>query len=366
MEVVITKIEPQEVLSGTSQTIGLPETVYDPLDDVFLAGLLRRSAGIHCPCSRVTLRVSLIECLRYLANDEEQLAKRIDAVIERLIVGGDLLELNDVTIDDPSVKGTWIFAAPPSFVVRPSGSIFLLGVVPDQDSFLPQALASRIVYEGCTRVIASSQDGTLPAVLREHGLQQLSDSAWMRAPCRISAEDMLSDATTRLDAERTSGTVSELRVLDPTRAVTYYRGRWVTPKRQTGIFIARRPQEYGSPIWCLTSIEAGSVVRLLDLPFAKTRWRGCDEAWRLQMAIDRCRDSPQIYRRRRVADGVRFDFFSPLPQWSQRRLMIVGSSLPPENCLMSYQLPIVESDTEEQFLRDRLWLSRSADSEQEQ
>lgn len=366
MEVVITKIEPQEVLSGTRQTIGLPETVYEPLDDVFLAGLLRRSAGIHCPCSRVTLRVSLIECLRYLSNDEEQLAKRIDAVIERLIVGGDLLELNDVTTDDPSVKGTWIFAAPPSFVVRPSGSIFLLGVVPDQDSFLPLALASRIIYEGCTRVIASSQDGTLPAVLREHSLHQLSDSAWMRAPSRVSAVDLLSRARNRLESERTRGPVSELRILDSAQPVTYYRGRWTAPKRQTGVFVARRPQEYGSPIWCFTSIEEGSVVRLLDLPFAKMRWRGCDVAWHLQMAIDSCRDSPQIYRRRRVADGVRFDFFSPLPQWSQRRLMIVGRSLPPENCLMSYQLPIAESGTEERFLRDRLWLSPSADSEQEQ
>lgn len=351
------------MLSGSRQTIGLPETTDDPLDDVFLACVVRRSAGIHCPCSRITLRVSVLECLQYLTRDEEDLPDRIDDVIERVIVGGDLLELNDVVTDDPSVKGTWIFAAPPSFVVRPSGSIFLLGVVPDQDSFLSHGLASRITYEGCTRVIASSQDRTLPAVLREHGLQQLSDSAWMRAPSHVSAVDLLSRARARLESERTSGTVSKLRILDSAQPVTYYRGRWTAPKRQTGVFVARRPQEYGAPIWCLATIEEGSVVRLLDLPYVKTRWRGCDVAWHLQMAIDRCRDNPQVYRRCRVADGVRLDFFSPLPLWSQRRLMIVGRAVPPENCLMSYQLPVAESGTEERFLRERLWLSRSADSE---
>ena len=359
---VITKIRPRDVLSGSRQTIGLPENTHDPVDDVFLACVLRRSAGIHCPCSRTTLRVSLLECLQYLSK-EERLLERIDEVIERLIVGGDLLELNDVATDDPSIMGTWIFAAPPSFVVRPSGSIFLLGIVPDQDSFLPHSLASRITYEGCTRVIASSQDGALPTELREQGLQQLSDSAWMRSPCPESAEDMLNRARIRLESQPTSGAVSELRVLDPMQPVTYYRGRWTMPKQQTGVFVARRPQEFGPPIWCLAAIEKGSVVRLLDLPFVKTRWRGCDVAWHLQMAIDRCLDNPQVYRRRCAADGVCFDFFSPLPQWSQRRLMIFGRAAARENSLMSYQLPVAESETEEQFLQKTLWLSRSSDSD---
>ena len=39
------------------------------------------------------------------------------------VIGGDLLELNQVTIDDPDRKGTWLFAAPPGFVVRPDGSV---------------------------------------------------------------------------------------------------------------------------------------------------------------------------------------------------------------------------------------------------
>ena len=60
------------------------------MDNLLLAGLLRRSAGIHCPCSRATLRASLLESLEHLSADEESLSERVDAAIEALIVGGDL------------------------------------------------------------------------------------------------------------------------------------------------------------------------------------------------------------------------------------------------------------------------------------
>jgi hypothetical protein len=81
------------------------------------------------------------------------------------------------------------------------------------------------------------------------------------------------------------------------------------------------------------------------------------------MAVDYGRHHPQLYRRRVESDGIRFDFFSPLPQWSQRRLMIFGRAVPRDNSLMSYRLPPAEAQTEERFLQERLWLSRSQDSE---
>jgi hypothetical protein len=81
------------------------------------------------------------------------------------------------------------------------------------------------------------------------------------------------------------------------------------------------------------------------------------------MAIDYCRHNPQRYRRQVQRDGIRFDFFSPLPLWSQRRLMIFGQAMPRENSLMSYRLPYAEAQTEERFLRERLWLSPTEDSE---
>ena len=338
--------------------LGLPKNRDGVIDDVLIASLLRRGAGIHCPCSRTTLRDALCESLRYLSPDRHSLSEHIDEIIEGLIVGGDLLELSDVAIDDPDVKGTWVFAAPPSFVVRPSGSIFLLGIVPDQEAFLPQTLASRISYENLTRVLASTPDEDLPAELREHGLQWLSQDVWLKGPKAERPQDMLRRFENQLTRQPPSGAVNDLRILDPEQPVHFYRGRWATVQNQTGVFIARRPQEFGPPIWCLAELKAGTVIRLLDLPLRKSRWRGCDEAWHLQMAIDHWRSRPQVYRYRHDVEGVRLDFFSPLPKWSQRRLMTIGCRVLPERSLMSYRLPTAEAETEESFLQERLWLSR--------
>ena len=360
---VIAEIEPRDVLTGCRHTMGLLDGPDASIEDTLLAALLRRSAGILCPCSRTALRAALLESLQYLDKDGDTLSDRIDLIIEGLIVGGDLLELSEVATDDPAVKGTWVFAAPPSYVVRPGGSIFLTGVVPDQDTFLPQSLASRITYEGFTRVILPEPEKDLASELRDHGLQELPENVWLKTPKPEAADDMLNAMESHLDSLPRSGTVKDLQILDPAQRVTYYPGRWITPRTQTGTFVARRPQDYGAPIWCFVRLDDGVLDRVLDLPLRKTRWRGCDVAWHLQMAIDHCRNNPQLYRHRRIDGGVRLDFFSPLPQWSRRRLMIFGHSVPPKNSLMSYILPSAEAEPEERFLRERLWLARTDDSD---
>ena len=265
--------------------------------------------------------------------------------------------------EDAEVRQTWVFAAPPSFVIRPNGTAFLFGVVPDQDTFLPPSLRTRVLYDGFTRMIKPRPGEHLAEELREQGLQQCSNSAWLKSPRAEPPGDMMSRIERRLAHQAPITTIDNLKILDSARPVTYYPDRWVVPTSQTGTFVARRPQEFGAPMWCLVRLETGAPVRLLDLPFEKTRWRGCDTAWHLQMAIDFCRESPQRYRRRVESHGVRFDFFSPLPQWSQRRLMVLGKVLPRDKSLLSYRLPPAETEIEEAFLRDRLWLSRTEDSE---
>ena len=354
---MITHVTKADVLAECRQTLGLACDSKNPLDDTMLAALLRRSAGIHCPCSRTTLRASLLESLQYLDTAETELSERVDTIIEGLIIGGDLLELHDVTAIDPKVRGTWVFAAPPSFVLRTHGDAFLLGIVPNQDVYLPQSLTSRITYNGLARVIAPEPDEDLPNALRELGLQQLTVDAWLKSPAKVLPEEHLDRLTRRLLKQPPSGSVDDLEVLDPGQPVTYYRGRWKRPVNLTGTFVARRPQKYGAPIWCFAELKAGTVVRFLDLPLKKSRWRGCDEAWHLQMAIDHSRQSPQIYRRDHDGDGVRLNFYTPLPEWSQRRLMILGTSVPRQRSLMSYWLPAEAAESEERFLQERLWLS---------
>lgn len=353
---MIVRVSPVEVVTGCRQTLGMRDDRNAGLDAAMLAALGRRSAGIHCPCSRATLRASLLECTDGLASDHGSLPEAVDNVIEALIVGGDLLELNDVVIDDSNVRQTWIFAAPPSFVVRPSGSVFLFGIVPDQDTFLPFALAGRVLHRGYARMLEPQPDEDMPDQLRELGLQQLSDRTWLRSPRPEDPADMLTRHQRYLADQSPVSGIHHLKILDPARPVNYYRGRWVEPNDQNGTFVARRPQEFGAPIWCFVELRNGEPVRLLDLPLMRTRWRGCDSAWHLQAAIDHCRGTPQRYQRRTDGDAVRFDFFAPLPQWSERRLMILGRPVPRDRCLVSYAVPASESDAEEAFLKQTLWL----------
>lgn len=356
---MIASISPSEVVAGCRQTLGIPGEEGAGLDDLMLAALTRRSAGVHCPCSRATLRTSLLECTQHLPNNYDSLPDAIDTAIEALIVSGDLLELNDVVTEDSEIPQTWVFAAPPSFVLRPSGSAFLFGIVPDQDSFLPSMLASRVRYRGFTRLLEPRPGEDIASELQELGLQQLSDSAWLRFP-RTEAPAALVDKYQRLLANQLRvPEMPDLQVLNSALPVNYYRGRWTDPTNQDGTYVARRPQEFGAPIWCIVELQNGKPFRFLDLPLPNTSWRACDSAWHLQMAIDHCRGAPQRYRRRTDGDTVRFDFLSPLPQWSQRRLMIFGWPVSREKSLFSYVIPAKEADTEEMFLQQNLWLSRA-------
>lgn len=360
---MIERVMASEVLADCRRTLGLTDQGDGSINDLLLAALLRRSAGIHCPCSRATLRASVLECTRSLAADDANPPQRIDDTIEALTVGGDLLELDDVVTEDSDVRQTWVFAAPPGFVIRPNGTAFLFGVVPDQDTFLPSSLGARVLFDRFTHFIEPRPNEDLADELREQGLQAFSEGVWLRSPKPESPDDFLSRVDKCLVDQAPVTTIDNLKILDPARPVTYYSGRWVVPTNQTGTFVARRPQEFGAQMWCMVRLEDGRPVRLLDLPFEKTRCRACDVAWHLQMAIDHRRRCPQQYRRRVEAHGVRFDFFSPLPQWSQRRLLIFGNSMPRERSLLSYLVPNGQAETEEAFLRNRLWLSPTEDSE---
>lgn len=354
----ITELTPDEVLGYCRTSLGMG---IEPsgLDDILLAGLLRRAAGTHCPCLRAVLRAALTESLLYLHPDSGALADRLDNLIEAMIVAGDLLELSDVATDDPDAKGTWVFAAPPSFVVRRTGSIFLTGIVPDHDSFLPEHLTQRVIRSHVTQFIAPEPGEYLIEQLIAHGLHQLPETIWLRSPKPQAPEQLIQRFQNQLAAQPTCGLVSDLEILDRDTKVTYYRGRWGAPRGQTGTFVARRPQEFGAPLWSFVELVDGTLKRFVDLPPRHYRWRGCDAAWHLQMAIDRCAGRPQQYRRSATDAGVRLDFFSPLPLWAQRRLMVFGDERPRSSGLLAYEIPLAEAAEEEKHLKENLWLVRT-------
>jgi hypothetical protein len=351
---MITQISAIELLAASREQLGIPES--PAIDETMLAAVLRRAAGINCPCSLSTLTATVVESLAHLADASEEFEERVRAAGEGLVVLGDLLELSQVTVDDPNAKGTWVFSAPPGFIVRPSGSVFLVGIASDEITPLPPSLSSRIEYSGHARLLTPAPGEDLPAVLRELGLREIASSNWLKEPKATSAIAMRDDYLRRLSAQAASGAIADVVILLPERPVDYYRRRWAPTERHTGEFVARRPQAYGGALWGFAHLESGNVTQFLDFPLKGTRWRGCDIAWQLQMAIDQTRGAPQKYRKRPAANGVHLDFFSPIPLWAQRRLCIVGRLVEPEHCLLSYWIPERESATEENHLQEYLWL----------
>ena len=353
---MVMQITPYDVIAYSRSVLGV-EDGSNLVDDVLLAALLRRCAGINCPCSRTALRVALSDSLAYVYPDADKLADRLDELIDELIIAGDLLELPEVSTNDPEAKGTWVFAAPPSFVVRRSGSVFLTGIVPDQDGFLPGDLAARIVYAQTTRYIVPKPGEDLPETLLSLGLHQLHENVWLKSPKAQAAEQVIERFKQQLATKPACSPINGVMVLDSSKKVTYYRGRWGETKNQTGTFIARRPQEFGAPLWCVVELAEGTTRRVLDLPPRHFRWRGCDAAWYLQLAMDHCLGHPQRYRRRATDNGLVFDFYSPIPLWAQRRLMVLGQECPKEESLFAYEIPSAEGEEEERFLQENLWLA---------
>jgi hypothetical protein len=358
---VIKEVSEKEVIAFSRGVLGLGPSSGFLIDDAFVAGSLRRAAALFCPCSPSTLMDAIVDSLCFITNSEE-LESRGHFIVQQLVSRGDLLELNQVTIDDPLAKDTWIFPATPAFIVRPGGSVILIGVARDEAMPLPPSLHSRIEYEGIGRVLNPRVSENLPKILSGLGLLEISETVWLRAPKLQAAADLQNDMLRRLAEQPLSGVVPDLTILDASRNVDFYNGRWTTPKDQSGKFVARRPQAYGASLWGFANLSNGQLLQFLDFPVRGMKVRAPDVAWHLQMAVDHIRNQPQHYRRRSTAEGVCLDFFSPIPSWAQRRLDLIGRSALRERCLFSYWVPEHELALQEAFLQDHLWLARREDS----
>ncbi|WP_156932500.1 hypothetical protein [Mesorhizobium sp. LNJC391B00] len=337
--------------------MGLPTS--GEIDDIYIAASLRRLAGFMCPCSPKTLIGSMVDSHRFIKQIDNGLLDRIESVLESLVAIGDLLELSDVTTLDETVKSTWVFTAPPSFVPHPAGSAFLLGVSADEATPLPVELRIRIKYRGVARSIDPTPLEALETTLRGMGLRELSMESWLRHPKVQSETTVLRDLDAKLSAQGPCGEIVDLRILDHTRNARRYRDRWGAPISQSGRFIVRRAQAYGADLWGYAELREGKPAKLIDFPPPGLRWRGCDMAWRVQMAIDSLAGNAQRFSVEVSKEVARIDFFSPIPDWARRRLSTIGEQAEPRACLLSFLLPEKDLNSEEQFLRDHLFLDRA-------
>lgn len=355
---MISVISRQDVVDSARRALRIPPG--KQVDDAYWIATLRRLAGCHCPCSPRTLISYAIDSHRHLIDVDDSLKDKIEEIIDSLVVTGDLLELNDVTTFDETIKATWLFAAPPTFVVHPSGTAFLCGLTNDDPLPLPSELFDRVKSRGTVRTIDPLETEELTSTLRELGFRQLSLETWLKSPKKETAVAHVASANAKLPIGAPIGDTTDMRLFDWTTDKRRYRDRWCPPSKQSGEFVVRRPQAYGADLWGYGRFRLGQLEALLDLPLPGSRLRGCDAAWRLQLAKFASEGRAQTYRTA-ISDGLtKFDFFFPLPLWAQRRLRTVGEELQPDSCLFSYSVDMKVSDAEAAFLHDYLFLENDS------
>jgi hypothetical protein len=356
----------KEVQAEMIKTLGFDMDLYNIESIEVIASALRRAAGLLCPCSKQTLIRAVISPLEhsYESMNEEQLTELKELVkhtLDKIITFGDILgDLEASDADGTSGYYRQLYAAAPSFFKRPSGSIILLGIGPDNISPFPLDIKNKIKPLRYLRILDQPPEGDdVDRKLREFGVIKLSEKTWLKKPKKLTALQLLQSIDKELDIAPLSGFIDNLEILDPDTSVNYYKGRWTGLKPiHTGRFIGRRPQAYGALVWCFVEVFCGRTVKFIDFPLEKIFGRtGYDQAWWLQMAIDHENDTPQYLEiRKNTNEHKVMAFFSPVPSWAERRLEAFGEKIEERNCLFSYKLPGKELEAELKFFEGYLWI----------
>ena len=349
-----------EVAQRTLRDLGLGPDPAGTLIRETLACSFRRVAGVHCPTSRSALLRAVIEPLRNLFDTPDSLEAIAAEVLEAVIAHGDLLELPEVSSLTNRPK-TLIYSAPPMYLKRNSGATFLLGVSGEQSSLLPPEFERQIEHRGHVRVLPADASTEIAPRLEGLGFTELSERAWLQPPACMAPERFVERFDRALrQATHVTGPIADLRVIDPGSDTGYYLGRWTAEFTTVSAkVVGRRPQRFGSDIWCYVMLERGRPRRFVDLPVGKDPHRACDEAWRLQSALDSVNGKPQRLRIRPGPSGKQtFDAFSPLPMWLARRWSAIGQqSEHSPGALLSYNFDSQDVDEESEFACEMMWLA---------
>jgi hypothetical protein len=359
--VTVIVVTPREAVQRTARSLGFdPVVISDTLSSELIAQALRRAVHVLAPCAGHELEGAVVQSLAGLGTAKDELVASVEAILEELVVYGDILEMRGSDDDYWSRSSLVLRPAPPSFVIRTNGSVAILGVAGDEITALAASMAARLHHHGTLRILHPEEGEDLKSGLRELGLLELTESVWLRIPKLESAASHIAEWRQQLAREPASTNLEGVRILDSSRTPTFYRDRWVEPGTQhDGFCIARRPQKYGSALWCIVELEKGVVRRFKDLVAPGDRVRPCDLAWRVQMAIDADAGSPQCFRTREIQEVFLLDFFSPLPSWAERQLAIVGQKTTGQGRLFSYEVSPETAKEEVAFLQGALWLAEN-------
>ena len=341
----------QAVLDATSTALGFASA---PDLGRLTAASFRRAASLMCPSTPSELIRAVRDALGPLIPlESESLAETLDC----LVAAGDLVE---TTEEQSGKRHRVIYLGHPRFVRRRLGGLILFGTRPDDAPIVGDSLQDRIVETGYLRRIDEPDDEVF-ASLSAYGLYEIPESDWTGQPEPGPASEVIDAYVGELRQRSLSTAPDTLRLLDPESAPHYYRGRWrPAAASDRGVFIARRRQRYGSDLWCLIDLQDDEQCRLLDLPLDSTEaLRGCDEAWRLQAAIDFARGNPLELRVRGTGQGaVQLGLPIPPPKWLQRRWDLLGQPVRVPRALFGYEFSTADARTEASFVCEHLWMQR--------
>lgn len=356
---------PERLEASVIRDLNLPEGVASDRAAI-VAAMLRRLASFMCPCAEGALLSAMRRSLRGLPTFESCDDDFVSTVIERLLTGGDLLELSRVVMSGVEVEDrpTWLFCAPPGYVVR-GDRAYVVGVAPDDAHFLPASLQERIRSDGATRFLSPQADERLPDVLLSLGLRKISQETWLSNRNPEAAGEAVDRALKRLRRDGVHGDLPGLTVIRHADGQTVpYAARWAEPTGRFGIHIGRAPQPYGARLWFVVDLRDGEVMRSLLLPYAERPERACDQAWRLQLAIDAVAGFPATFHASSVGGDHRLDFNFPLPIDARRRLLFIGGREVDAQAAYSVQISNSQLEIEKEFLRMHCWM-RSRDNEEQ-
>lgn len=281
------RIGRDEMAARSVGILGLDESAVDLFSTEGICASLRRAASFLCPASPRQIVDAVLDALVPLGAALER--DEVNEALDALVGAGDLLEIRPT-----GERVRLLFLAPPSYVEKRPGSFLLLGIRPNAEPILDeQAVSATITYEAHTRLVELDPDGAAGA-LAAAGLHRLTREQWARAPRQETATATIERVRAQLATHRAPGQVSGLTLIDPAKPVRYYKGRWREPiATDQGIFVGRRPQAYGAPIWCAVDLADGVPQAVLDMPVDSAIAPGWDDARRLQAALDAERRSPQ-------------------------------------------------------------------------
>lgn len=351
-------LTPTLTIEATSTALRVTLTSdYHPL----VAASLRRAASLMCPTTPSALILAVKNVLEPVSSiDDDSLQETLDALINL----GDLVE----SIEQPfGRRQKVIYLGQPRFIRRRSGDLILFGTRPDNLPLVGDALQDRVQETGYLRRIVKP-NSEVYTLLETYGLIEMTEARWMESPEPVKATEFVKAYVQELNQQPRSGIIDGLRILDPKSSPSFYRGRWRPPTASdTGIFLARRSQGYGSDLWCFVELTAGEHHKLLDLPLAQIPGvRGCDEAWRLQAAIDAVNgNSQQLVIQRTGRGRVQLGLPTPPPKWLQRRWDLLGVPVRLSSTLFAYEFAAEDTREEVEFACTHLWMTKQIDQKEE-